>query len=321
MQYKTILGSDMKSSAICLGSSALGSTVNKELSFKLMDLYYESGGNFIDTANVYANWLPIEKNISEKTIGMWIKKRGLRNKILIGTKGGHPDLSSMNIPRLSHIEIVKDLDESLKSLQTDFVDIYWLHRDDEKRPVADMLETLNEQVKVGKIRYFGCSNWRPYRIIEAMQYTAKRNMKCFVANQMRWSLAKLNSDEIGDKTTVEMDEEIFKFHKETKLTAIPYSSQAKGFFTKLDNLDRISLTDGIKEKYYNDENIARLNNIKKLALDMSVSIEEIVLGYLISQSFSTIPIVGCKTVEHLKVSLKAGDLKLNQDMLDYLEKT
>lgn len=320
MLYKNIPGTSLNVSSICLGTADLGSTIDKEASFKIMNEFYEKGGNFIDTANVYADWLPIEKSISEKTIGKWIKEKSNRDKVFIGTKGAHPKLNSMHISRLSKEEIVSDLDESLKSLQTDYIDLYWLHRDDEKRPVGEILESLNEQVNIGKIKYFGCSNWKAERIRLAMEYASKMNIKGFVANQMMWSFAKPNTENIRDKTMVLMDDETMKLHNETKLAAIPYSSQANGFFSKLDRIDNVPIAEAIKEKYLNDENIKRLSRIKKLSYELSLSVGEIALGYLISQPFTTIPIVGCRTNEQLKECLKAGDLILDEKMLKYLEK-
>jgi len=319
MRYRNILGTDLYPSPICLGTQSMGSAIDRKHSFQLLDTFFEMGGNFIDTAHVYGDWVPGEKSLSEKTIGMWVKERGIRSKIMIGTKGAHPALSSMNIPRLSHDEIVKDVNESLECLQTDYIDLYWLHRDDPNRPVADILETLNEQVAVGKIKYFGCSNWKVQRIREAMEYASKHELKCFVGNQMMWSLAVPNIDAIGDKSLVIMDKEGMEFHRKTHLTAIPYSSQAKGFFTKMSKGNIRQLSERIKKTYYNEENMKRLERIEKLAHDLSRSVTEIVLSYLISQPFITIPIVGCRTVEQLTESLQAGNLRLDPDMVRYLE--
>jgi len=319
MMYRNIPGTDLYPSSISFGTGLMGSSINREHSFQLLDKFVEMGGNFIDTAHVYGDWVPGGKSLSEKTIGMWAKERGVRNEIIIGTKGAHPALSSMRIPRLSHDEIVNDLNESLKFLQTDYIDLYWLHRDDPNRPVADILETLNEQVAAGKIRYLGCSNWKIQRIREAMQYASEHGLKCFVGNQMMWSLAVPNIDALVDKTIVIMDKEGMEFHKETHLAAIPYSSQAKGFFTKMSKGNVTQLNEGIKETYYNEENMRRLKRVQKLADDLSRSVTETALSYLISQPFTTIPIVGCRTVEQLTDSLKAGDLVLDPDMVKYLE--
>ena len=294
MRYINIPGTNLNSSIICMGGGPLGISLNKKESFQLLDTFINFGGNFIDTANIYGKWLAEGKNMSELTIGQWIKNRKNRENIIIGTKGAHPNLDTMNIPRLSHDEIVSDLNESLSSLQTDYIDIYWLHRDDEDSSVAEILEIMNEQVKIGKIRFFGCSNWKVERIREAMKYAAKHNVKSFVGNQMMWSYAVPNEETIGDSTMVQMDKKGVDFHKDTQLTAIPYSSQAQGFFTKLEkNEGNInSLTDNRKQKYYNVENMKRYKRALKLSSDLSKSITEIVLSYLISKPFPVIPIAG-----------------------------
>ncbi len=160
MQYATIPNTDLAVAAICMGTTFIGSTIDHHQSFDLLDLYAESGGNFVDTASVYANWLAGEKHQSEKTVGRWLADRGLRDRIVLATKGAHPDMATMDVPRMSRAEIEDDLNTSLINLQTDVIDLYWLHRDDPSRPVEEILATLNAQVQAGKIRYFGCSNWR-----------------------------------------------------------------------------------------------------------------------------------------------------------------
>ena len=101
MRSTAIPGTNLQPSSICLGSVSLGSTLDQEQSFALLDAYLEQGGSFIDTASVYSNWLPIERNSSEKTIGRWLHARGVRDRVVLGTKGAHPELSSMHIPRMS----------------------------------------------------------------------------------------------------------------------------------------------------------------------------------------------------------------------------
>jgi Predicted oxidoreductases (related to aryl-alcohol dehydrogenases) len=318
MQYKKIYGTDLNTSAICLGTAMIGSAIDQETSYLLLDKYLEMGGNFIDTAHVYADWIPGEKSCSEKTIGRWMRERGIRNNVIIGTKCGHKLLSGEIVLRMSRKEISQDLNESLEYLQTDHIDLYWLHRDDPNRPVADILETLNGLVESKKIRYFGCSNWKVQRMREAMEYSYTHDLKFFSANQMMWSLAEVNHGTVGDETMVLMDQEGMEFHKETGLVAIPYSSQAQGFYTKMDVTDDSRLGEYIKKLYNNEKNIIRLNKLKKLSQDLSVPIAEIVLGYLTAQPFVTIPIVGCRTVEQLTESMKAGDLVLEQEVLEYL---
>ena len=188
MKYRLIPNTQLEPSVICFGTVPIGSALNEQDSFRLMDAYLDYGGNFIDTANVYGDWIPGEKSISEKTIGKWMKQTGVRDRVILGTKGAHPKLTSMHIPRLSPEHIIHDIDQSLGHLQTDYIDLYWLHRDDPTHPVEAIMDVLNRQIELGKIRSIGCSNWSVKRIAEAQEYARSNGLAGFVANQMMWSL-------------------------------------------------------------------------------------------------------------------------------------
>lgn len=316
MRYKKIPNINLQLSTISLGSAFFGSTINKKDSFELLDVFEEEGGNFIDTAHIYADWLPIEKSISEKTIGQWLQTKKNRDRVVIGTKGAHPDFSNMNLPRLSKQDIISDLEGSLRALKTDYIDIFWLHRDDENRSVEEILECLNAQVKSGKILSFGCSNWKASRIAEVLEYADKNKMMKFVGNQNMWSYAEPNVENIEDKTLVVMDDKTKAIHLNNELAAIPFSSQANGFFTKI---EEDNLSDQVKKLYYSEENIARFNRAKKVSKTYGTTVSDVVLAYLTSQPFVTIPVVGCRTKLQLKDSLKASDLIFSKETLNYLE--
>jgi aryl-alcohol dehydrogenase-like predicted oxidoreductase len=319
MKYIQIPGTDLKTSVICLGGGSLGSTNNQQESFSLLDLYIEQGGNFVDTAKIYADWLPGERSISEKTIGAWMRQRGNRQKVIVATKGAHPDLAAMHIPRLSPGEIIADLEASLLHLGTDVIDLYWLHRDDPARPVEEIIETLNSQVAAGKIRYSGCSNWRARRIQAAQEYAQKHGLMGFAGNQMLWSLAYTDMDANPDKTLVNMDSESFDYHKRSGLAAIPYSSQAGGLFSKMAKASLAQVNSGAGGMYPIAENEERFKRIKKLSVATGLSVTQIVLGYLLSQPFTVIPIVGCHTTAQLKDSLSAGDISLDPAQVTFLD--
>ncbi len=197
MNYRTIPNSELTVSTISLGSTGIGSAIGAEESFALLDCYAQAGGNFIDTAAVYANWLPGERNVSEKTIGRWMTERGVRDQMVVTTKGAHPELETMHKPRMSRREIESDLDDSLRNLQTDVIDLYLLHRDDTSRTVEEILTVMNDQVKAGKIRYFGCSNWSVSRIEKAQSWAAEHGIDGFVANQVNWSLAVIDPERMA----------------------------------------------------------------------------------------------------------------------------
>ena len=161
MKYKKLPGSDLNVSCICAGGMAFCDLDNLQRCIQIFDKYVEMGGNVIDTANLYGKWLPAGTNISEIEIGNWMKKRNNRSKLVLGTKGGHPHMDTMDIARLNKSDVGDDLNESLAALQTDYVDIYWMHRDDENKPVEEIIDFLSYYKNQGKIRYFGVSNWKP----------------------------------------------------------------------------------------------------------------------------------------------------------------
>ncbi|NQU43712.1 aldo/keto reductase, partial [bacterium] len=139
-------GTDLDPSVICLGTGGYGSSIPRDQSFQLLDGFFERGGSFLDSAHVYAAWIPNGAGASERTIGEWQEDRGVRDRIIIGTKGGHPELDKMRVPRLSPPEIERDLFESLERLRTDRIDLYWLHRDDPATPVDVIMDALNRHI-------------------------------------------------------------------------------------------------------------------------------------------------------------------------------
>jgi aryl-alcohol dehydrogenase-like predicted oxidoreductase len=319
MRYVDVLGTELHLSAICLGSGSLGSTVPEPDAFALLDTFVERGGNFLDTAKVYADWLPGERSVSERTIGRWLASRGAHERVIVGTKGAHPELSTMHIPRLSRQEIVHDLESSLRNLQVEVVDLYWLHRDDPRRPVGEILETLHDQFTAGKVRYYGCSNWRVDRVRAAQAYAVEHGMTGFVADQMRWSLAYADPQASSDPTMVGMSDDLYAYHLDTGLLAVPYSSQAGGYFHKLDVGGHDRLGESARRAFGHAVNQERLARIQTLSRTTGLTVTQLVLGYLLCQPFPTIPIVGCKTQVHLLDSLSAADVCLAPQELRYLE--
>jgi len=320
MMMKTIPNTALVVSPICLGTSELGTVVPETDAFRLLDTFVDLGGTFLDTAAVYANWIPGERSVSEKTIGRWMRSRGNRDRIVVATKGAHPELTSMHIPRLSPADIEADVDASLRNLQVDTIDLYYLHRDDPTRPVGEIMEALWAQVASGKVRYVACSNWCAGRIEAARAYAAAGGYQGFVADQMLWNLAVIDPDAVADKTIVVMDRELRQLHAETGMAAVPYSSQAGGLFQKLaaGTLERPA--PGAREMYPFEENARRLARIETLSAETGLTVSQIVLGYLLSQPFVTVPIVGCKTEATLRDSLQAADVRLDPVQVAYLER-
>ncbi len=310
MEKIKLWNTDLLISPVALGTDFLGLTLNEEESYFILDAFLERGGNLLDTALVYSDWEPGEKCRSEKLIGRWLKERKNRDKVIISTKGAHPPIGHMDIPRLSREEILSDMDKSLMNLGCDYVDIYWLHRDAEHLPVDEIMDTLGELVKAGKTRYIGMSNWTHKRIEEANCYAERNSIPKIFSSQIQYSVAD-SIKENNDPTLVLMNDSEYNYFKEKKMPVFAYSAQAKGLFSKIDALGKDGVTGKAAIRYLSKRNLKRFEVIKDLSLKYSVTVAEIVISALCSNpDFQVIPIVGCKNLSHLENTLSGTKIKL-----------
>jgi len=340
MRYINLPGTDMKVAQIQLGTGDYGIDpsmgvevkdysavrgVTVEAAFRQMDEYLDLGGNFIDTAIVYNDWIPGERSRSEKTVGKWLAARGTRDKVYIATKGGiswegHTGFHAPPI-NLSAEMLNKQIPQSMEHLGIDYIDLYWLHRDERTRPVGEIMETLNENIKKGYVRYIGASNWLPDRIAEANAYAREHGLQPFIASQIEWSLARMFCPETPLDDLPFMDEATYQFHKDTKLTCFAYSSQGRGFYSKLDQLGEDKLPDQQRDYYLNDRNRAAFKRIKKLSAETGYSVTDIALSFINSQyAFTGIPVVACRTHEQFVDTMKGADVHLTPEQVDFLLK-
>ncbi len=294
-------------SRVILGSSYLGSDIDREASFQLLDTYYALGGRTLDTARVYAAWIPGGEGAAERTIGDWMLARGNRAEMTVITKGGHPPLADMHCSRLSRQEITADLEASLQALQTDYVDVYLLHRDDPVLPVEDIMDTLHDLVLAGKIRAIGASNWRASRIAQANAYAAAAGKTPFSLSEIQWSLAKTSPDALGDDTLVVMDAAEYAAYREMKMPVLAYSPQSKGFFSKCIAQGVGGLNQKIMQRYVTPENLARLEQVKETCRKTGLSPAAVTLCYITCNPLNGFAIVGCSNPDQLRDSMTAAD--------------
>ena len=316
MKVQKIPGTGLNPSCICLGTAEMGTVMDGEDSFRMLDFFAERGGNFLDSAHVYGDMSSPERGMSEKTIGRWLRARGCRSRMIVATKGAHPALQAMNVPRLSRPEILCDLQESLENLGTDCIDLYWLHRDDPNRGVAEIIETLNEQVKAGLIRHYGLSNWQLPRFRAAVAHARNHGLAEPVASQILWSLAKPNHGVITDPMIAVMDRATWEYHNSQGIAVIPFTAQARGYFTKL----RLGLPmqDWVRATYESPGNLERFRRATCLAMELNTTVEAVALAYLINQPFPAIPIISSRDTGQLEASLAASDLTLPAGTISYL---
>ena len=288
MEYTKLNG--MNLSQIVLGTEGYGERIEKNTAFEIMDFYIENGGNVIDTARVY------NEGNCEYVIGEYIK--GKRESLYISTKCAHPPWSDLSHTRLDEKNITSDVDTSLKALGIDYIDILWLHRDDETKAVEPIIDTLNRLLKCGKIKNFGASNWRYDRIIEANEYAKASGQVGFCASQALYNLATRMS--VWDPKLAYIEDDIEKYQKGL-LPVFAYSSQAKGFFEKY---AAGTLSGKAKERYLNEDSIATFNAIKERAEKENATISYMALKMLREKSkFDLFEIVGPSRCSQLKETL------------------
>lgn len=194
-------------SEICLGADGFGSKLDRDTAFRMLDAFRDAGGNFVDTANIYARDFAEGYSRSERILGEYLTSRG-KDSLVIATKGAHPDPKTMHTPRVTRECIEKDLDESLLSLGLDCIDIYYLHRDEPAMPIGEILEILDDFRKMGKIKRYAGSNYSAKHVREASEYAVAHGIPGFSFISNMWSPASQNPGAplSGDDTLVRFED-------------------------------------------------------------------------------------------------------------------
>lgn len=312
---KTIeLGNGVKLSEISLGAGALGSANPdvEERCFKVMDLYFELGGRSFDTARVYAG------GKCDVSLGKWLKSRNVRDEAVIVTKGSHPNPESMFVARLSPEEIEGDLDLSLKAIGIDYSDLHILHRDDVKKSVEEIVDSLDNLVKSGKTRAVGVSNWAATRIIQANKYAKSAGKSPIVCAQMHYSLALTTTPSTGDLTHVILNEPDVSWYKESQIALMAFSPQARGWFVKRAEGKEPTAS---PLRYYDalPENHRRLERLKKLSNETGYSLSAITTAYVRDSGMNASPLCAYSSTDQLKDSFGALKFILTKEQVKYLE--
>lgn len=271
---------------------------------ELLDAYTAVGGNAIDSAHIYGA-------SSAQALGAWMEARGNRSEMVLIGKGAHPYEQS----RMTKTCIQSDLLESLERMKTDYVDIYMLHRDDPNVHVGYILEGLNDQIKAGRARALGASNWSVARIQEANTYAAKNGMVGFACSSPNLALARPNEARwSGCVSTTAADE---AWHAQSQLPIISWSSQSGGFFTDRYSPENRDDADMVRVNY-SEENWERKRRAGVLAEKYGVTANHIALAYVLSQPFPVAAIVGPQKPSELLDSVKALPIILTAAERDWL---
>lgn len=294
-------------SQLVLGSMAFHPDT-PELTYRLLDLWRELGGNIIDTAHIYRS------GYAERIIGDYMRDRGCREELVILTKGAH---HSVDRRRVTPEDITCDLRDSLARLKTDYVDLYVLHRDDPGVPVGPIIEALNAHRRAGRIRAIGASNWSTDRLEQANAYAAARGLEGFCCSSPHLSLA-VPQGEIWEGCVDARSPEAREWYRRTQTPLFAWSSQARGFFSGRFTPDNPE-DETIARVYYSNGNWERLRRAGQLGRERGFTAIQVALAWVLHQPFPVFPLVGPADEEELRSCVRALDLDLSPADVAWLD--
>jgi len=312
----TLNGTDLSVSQLCYGTNMLGWMLDQGKSNAILDRFAELGGNFVDTARSYGDWIPdAPTGASERAIGSWLKTRN-RADVVVATKGGFFDMRVGDYRnRCTPDDVAQDLSQSLDHLGIDTIDLYFLHMDNPEAPVQVIVDALIGHQDAGRIRHFAASNWAADRIKAANEYARSIGKPGFVASETFWGLAAPEVAAAAAQGYQHYYEGEYEDLHAAGLPIVAYAAQSGGYFTKL---AKGEVQEPLASRYGNPVNERRFAAAKSLADKHGVSINEVVLAYMLCQPNQTIPIFGGSSVEQVEESVKAVALELTTDELTQL---
>jgi aryl-alcohol dehydrogenase-like predicted oxidoreductase len=312
MKKRRLGNSDLEVTPLALGGNVFGWTADEATSFRLLDAFVDAGFNLIDTADVYSVWVPGHQGgESETVIGNWFKRSGRRKDVVIATKVGN--VMSAEKKGLSKAYILRAVEDSLRRLQTDSIDLYQSHVDDPATPVEETLETYAELVRAGKVRAIGASNFTAERLTQSLAASKQRGLPSYVSLQPHYNLVERADYEANLEPVC----------VENGLGVIPYFALASGFLTGKYRLeaDLSKSARGSRVKKYLDERGLRiLAALDEVAARLASTPASVALAWLMARPSITAPIASATNLEQLKDLIAATELKLDRDSIELLNR-
>lgn len=302
---------------IGLGTLSAGLKWDGKEADAIFAAYLDMGGNVVDTARVYQDWVPGEIGRSERVVGDWLRRSGKRDQIILMTKGGHPKntepTDDIHISRMTDGDMRKDLELSLRALQTDRIDVYFYHRDNTAQSIEDEIETMERFVKEGKIRYYACSNWTAQRMQEADAYCRKQGYRGFVADQAFLNIGMQYMNPLSDDTLTYLRGDIADYHrKNPNNLAIAYYCSAGGYFHRY-----LSQGAAVDETYDTPGNRLVAQKLQKIADGRNTGITQALLGYVLCQDYNCMALYGPSSPARMMEAMKTLDVPFTKE--DYKE--
>jgi aryl-alcohol dehydrogenase-like predicted oxidoreductase len=311
MSNRELGHSGIKVPALTFGGNVFGWTADRETSFSLLDALVENQLNFIDTADVYSSWVPGNQGgESETTIGQWLKKSGKREQVIIATKVGKP--MGEGKQGLSPRYIQQAVEDSLRRLQTDYIDLYQSHDDDRDTPLAETLAAFDALIKAGKVRAIGASNYQADRLEEALNVSQREGLARYETLQPEYNLYAREGYEQGLEAVAQRH----------GLGVINFFSLASGFLTgkyrSEQDIGKSQRGDTIVERYLNPRGFNILTALDKVAAKHNTSPAQASLAWLIARPSITAPIVSATSLKQLDELVSATRLRLDAEDISTL---
>lgn len=311
MIYRNLGNTGIDVSALCLGTMQFGWTADEATSFEILSAAYEAGINFIDTADVYSRWADGNPGgISEEIIGRWWKQAQIpRENLIIASKVrglmGDPPTEGLSGER-----ILKMVENSLKRLQVEYIDLYQTHWPDEKIEIEETLRALDELVQAGKVRAIGCSNHSGAQLLKALETSEKFDLACFETLQPHYNLVHRE----------EFESELAAICRDKNIGVIPYSPLAAGFLTgkyREDKKADSARAEGVA-KYFTKKNWRLLDQMDEISAAHQATVAQVALAWQLADPTITSPIIGANSVSQLNDSLGAVKLTLSPEEVEIL---
>ena len=297
-------------SCLCLGTLRFGTRNNYEQSARLMDMYVEAGGSFIDTANSYDRWCAGGKGgESQVTIGRWLRERNNRNDLFIATKVG---FGYGKVPEgLATSTIISECENSLRQLGTDRIDLFYAHHDDSNTPLEETLAAFDKLVKDGKVRFVGASNYLAWRLADADAICANKGWASFTCIEQRFTYLRPNSGaDFGVQRII--DENLMSYCDARGKTMLPYTPLLRGAYVREDR--------PIPSPYRGSDTDVRLGVLQEVAQELGATVNQVILAWMMYRQPPLLPVFSAGNPEQMKENLGALNITLSTEQMNRLDR-
>lgn len=306
MEYRMLGWSGCRVSELCLGTMQFGWTVDEVTAHGVLDLFVESGGNFLDTANIYAH------GASEEIIGCWLHARQNRREIVLATKVGLEMWNGPNGKGLSRGHILRAVADSLHRLQTDYIDVLYAHRPWYDGDPAETLAAFDDLVHSGKVRYVGCSNYPAWLLVKSLWISDVKKLARFACVQPKYNLVH----------RAEFEREVLPVCQDQQLGVVAYSPQAAGVLTGKYRWGGPAATGpraNTVKAYLNERSFRAIDELDRLAEANGKTVAQVALGWVLTRPAVTCALIGVNAPAQLEESLGAVGLRLDDDQMARLD--